>query len=307
MAARVGFPSPPPAVRLVLPMRHPSRQAQEASLYQRLSGGTEKTRVIISLGVMATNSGNQALLQDIWQKIPPEEKSAIVSRAQSTAISAILVLLMFGWAMAIGMREQWYFWGTFLIIPFAFQIATSKAWHSLKPKLIIEYTAARATACFYAQQANGQKLLPTLQFKGFLERQLSDNQPTESDLSEEMLDRQPGPIPVWVTLFPDSLVIFSETPFGSHKEFAHSISEDISVGSEATEEEFGEPRRVSISVRDEAGAERRWILTSTHATQLTACERKLQQSIERRNALLEQHALARQAAVKQEVQAALEA
>jgi two-component system sensor histidine kinase PilS (NtrC family) len=55
---------------------------------------------------METNSINQTLLEDIWQKIPPEEKKQVASQAQSTAISAIVVLIMFGWAMAIGMRER---------------------------------------------------------------------------------------------------------------------------------------------------------------------------------------------------------
>jgi hypothetical protein len=255
---------------------------------------------------METNSVNEALLQDIWQKIPPEEKTEVVSRAQSTAISAILVVLMFGWAMAVGMREQWYFWGTFLIVPFAFQVATSKAWHALKPKLIVEYTAARATACFYAQQANGHHLIPSTQFRGLLERQFSDDQHPESDLSEERKEEPRGPVRVWITLFPDSLVMFSETPFGSQREFAHSFSEDISVSTEEMEEDFGDQRRLMLSVRDEAGAERRWVLSSKHAPQLTICQRKLLGAMERRQFLVAQASLAKQNAIKQEIQAALE-
>jgi len=255
---------------------------------------------------METNSVNEALLQDIWQKIPPEERAEVGSRAQSTAISSILVILMFGWAVAVGMREQWYFWGTFLIVPFAFQVATSKAWHALKPKVIVEYTAARATACFYAQQANGRDLLPTAQFKGLLERQFSDDKQTESDLSEENPEEPRGPVPVWVTLFPDSLVMFSETPFGSQREFAHSTSEDISVSTDEMEEDFGNQRRLMISVRDANGAERRWALTSKHAAQLTICQRRLLNAMEKRQILMERTALAKQNAIKQEIQAALQ-
>ncbi len=256
---------------------------------------------------METNSANEALLQDIWQKIPPEERAEVVTRAQSSAISTILAVLMFGWAIAVGMREQWYFWGTFLIVPFAFQIATSKAWHALKPKLIVEYTAARATACFYAQQAHGRNLVPTAQFRGFLERQFSDDQQSESDHSASDTEEPREPVAVWVTLFPDSLVMFSETPFGSQREFAHCTSEDISVSTEEMEEDFGSQRRLLISVRDKAGAERRWVLTSKNAAQLAACQRKLLSAMERRQTLLEQSALAKQNAIKNEIQAALEA
>ncbi len=231
----------------------------------------------------------------------------MVSKAQSTAISTILVVLMFGWAMAVGMREQWFFWGTFLIVPFAFQVATSKAWHSLKPKLIVEYTAARAAACFYAQQANGHYLVPQAQFKGLLEHAGSEDQPPQEDLSPDGPHEPRGPVPVWITLFPDSLVMFSETPFGSQREFAHHFSEDISVTTEELEEDFGGQRRLMISVRDETGEERRWGLSSKHTAQLTACQRKLLSTMERRQAMAEQTALAKQNAIKQEIQAALEA
>jgi hypothetical protein len=207
--------------------------------------------------------------------------------------------------MAVGMREQWYFWGAFLIIPFAFQVATSKAWHSLKPKLIVEYTAARAAACHYAQQANGHLLVPQAQFKGFLERQFSDDQQSESDLITDRPEEPRGPVPVWITLFPDSLVMFSETPFGSQREFAHTFSEDVSVSTEEMEEDLGDQRRLMISARDEKGAERRWVLTSKYSALLTACQRKLLSAMERRQTLAEQASMAKQSAIKQEIQAAL--
>ena len=239
---------------------------------------------------METNSVNEALVEDIWQKVPPEEKKQVASQAQSTAISATLVLIMFGWAMAIGMREQWFFWGTFLVVPFAFQVATSKAWQVKKPKLIVEYAAARATGCFYAQQLTGRNRSPSLQFKGMLDRQFAQDLQGEDDPFGETLDEIPGPIPVWVTLFSDCLVIFSETPFGARREFAHTIYEDLSVSTETPEEDFGDARRLILTIRDEPGSERRWILTSTHAAFIPACERKLLQAIEKRNRLAEEEA-----------------
>lgn len=207
--------------------------------------------------------------------------------------------------MAVGMREQWFFWGTFLIVPFAFQVATSKAWHSLKPKLIVEYTAARAAACFYAQQANGEYLVPHAQFKGFLERVGSESQPTEENLSPDGLEGHRGPMPVWTVLFPDSLVMFSETPFGSQREFAHHLSEEISISTEELDEDFGGQRPLMISVRDASGEEQLWSLSSKHTAQLTACQRKLISAMERRRAMAEQTALEKQNAIKQEIQAAL--
>jgi hypothetical protein len=209
--------------------------------------------------------------------------------------------------MAIGMREQWFFWGTFLVVPFAFQVATSKAWHVRKPKIIVEYTAARATACFYAQQVTGQRRSPSLQFKGLLAHPFPANTTPEHEISDETLEESTGPVPVWVTLFPDCLVMFSETPFGSRREFAHSLSEDLSASSDSPEEEFGDDKRLTISVHDEMGAEHRWVLTSKHSAHLSACERKLLQAIERRNTSTERTSSKGRYSLRHEAQASLDA
>jgi hypothetical protein len=95
---------------------------------------------------METISENQALLDDVWQKIPPEEKRHVVTEAQTSGISTVAILVMFSAAIAIGLRQPWYFWGSFALVPFLFQVASAKAWHIGKPRVIVEYTAARATA-----------------------------------------------------------------------------------------------------------------------------------------------------------------
>lgn len=255
---------------------------------------------------MATNSENQALLDDVWQKIPPEEKQLVLSAAQTTGISTALVLVMFGAAIAIGLKQPWYFWGSFAVVPFLFQVASAKAWNLGKPRAIVHYTAARATAVYYAQLAKGEDLIPSLQFKGILSREFSEEELENQDsfLQEDTEERR-APVPVWVTLFPDSFVMFSETPLGSRKEFACSIFDDISVGSEGFDEDSGEQRKLTISLRNEAGTEHRWTLTSQHTGNLVACERKLQSAIEKRNFALEQSAQAKKAAIEHEIQAAL--
>jgi hypothetical protein len=133
------------------------------------------------------------------------------------------------------------------------------------------------------------------------EEELENN---DSFLHEEA-EQSRGPVPVWVSLFPDSLVMFSETPLGSRREFACSIFEDISIGTEGGDEDSGEQRKLTISLRNAAGAEHRWTLTSQHIGNLAACERKLQSAIEKRNFLLEQSAHAKKAAIEHEIQAAL--
>jgi hypothetical protein len=255
---------------------------------------------------MATISENQALLDDVWQKIPPEEKHHVLTEAQTTGISTALILVTFGAAIAIGLKQPWYFWGSFGVVPFLFQVASAKAWHIGKPRAIVLYTAARATAVYYAQQAKGEELIPSLQFKGVLSRELSEEELGKEDsFMQEGLEERRAPVPVWVTLFPDSFVMFSETPLGSRKEFACSIFDDISIGSEGFEEDSGEQRKLTISLRNEAGTEQRWTLASQHTGNIVACERKLQSAIEKRNFALEQAAHSKKAAIEQEIQAAL--
>ncbi len=129
----------------------------------------------------------------------------------------------------------------------------------------------------------------------------------ERELSNDTPEEPTGPVPVWVTLFPDCVVMFSETPFGSRREFAHSIFEDLSASSESPEEDFGAHKRLTISVHDETGAEHRWVLTSTHSAHLSACERKLLQAIECRITLAEEASLASHHNLRHEAQASLDA
>ena len=255
---------------------------------------------------MAISSENQALLDDIWQKIPPEEKRRVVTEAQTTGISTVVILVMFSAAIAIGLRQPWYFWGSFAIVPFLFQVASAKAWRIGKPRVIVEYTAARATAVYYAQQAKGSELIPSLLFKGTLSQDVSEEQGENFySFTQEEAEQSRGPIPVWVTLFPDSFVMFSETSTGSRKEFACSIFDDISLGTEGFDEESGEQKKLTISLRNQAGVTQRWTLASYHSGNLTSCERQLQSSLKKRDLILEQAVHARTTNLEHEIHAAL--
>lgn len=254
---------------------------------------------------METLSENDALLLDVWQKIPPEEKTGLVSEAQAAAISTVVILLMFAWGIAVGLEQPWYLWGSFCVVPFLFQIASSKAWRVVRPRAIVQYTAARATAVFYATQAQGQELVPTLQFKGTLERESFEGAEEQEDsFLPHQSEQRRGPVPVWITLFPDSLVMFSETSTGSRKEFACSIFDELSVTPEGFDDEVDQ-RKLTLSLRSKDGNEHRWALRSQHASHLTACERKLQNAIEKRNFILEQSANVKRTAIKDQIQAAL--
>ena len=180
----------------------------------------------------------------------------------------------------------WAFWGTCFVLPFAFQLSSARAWRTVKARVVVEHTAARSTACWFAKQARGQDLNPSLVFKGNLERIIDENATKDS---ETWLDRFEDAqyIAVWITLFPDSLVMFSETPRGARKEFACSLNEDLAISSEGFEDEPGSPRKISISLT-RGKIVSNWSLTSDDGASIVVCERKLQGSINKRNFLLQQ-------------------
>lgn len=242
---------------------------------------------------METPPEKQVLLDDVWQKIPPEEKLQLLARAQSTGISTIFVLLMFTGSMAVGLKSPWIFWGSFFAVPFVFQMAAAKSWRIVKPKAVVEYTAARATASVYANQVHGHDLNPTLVFKGTLERSSQEEGDLSADtfIEEDVMPR--GPVPVWVTLFPDSLVMFSESPHGSRKEFACSIFDELTISSEGMDDITNPDKRILVALKNKAGDESQWTLRSDYPASLVACERKLHSAIEKRNFLMEQTAQAK--------------
>lgn len=231
-----------------------------------------------------TLTESSPLVADIWQKIPPKEKVYLISRAQAHGLQVCLVVFTLAAAVAVGLKMPWAFWGSCFTLPFVFQLASARAWGSVKARVLVEYSAARSTACWYAKQVRARELNPTLVFKGTLERAAQDGSAVnESAWAAEFHDR--GPVSVWVTLFPDSIVMFSETPRGARNELSFSLLDDFSATPEGFDDEPGAPRKIAIAHAQDGGV-RNLTLTSEDGASIVVCERKLQIAIERRNAIL---------------------
>ncbi len=241
-----------------------------------------------------------AMAAEVWQKIPPEEKVTLIAKSQSTGISACLILIVFSACAAIGLKNPWFFWGMFLALPFSFQLASFKAWQMERVRLMAVYVAVRTSATWFATQVRGQNLTPTLIFKGVLKKEegLQEEPQRNTWLDEE---RDTGPVEVWVTLFPDSIVAFSEQATGARKELACSLYANFNISSEGFEDESDSEQRLLLSLERASGQVTNWTLTSSSKASLLVCERKLRQTIERRNFQREQEA---QAALAAEQEAA---
>jgi hypothetical protein len=130
---------------------------------------------------------------------------------------------------ALGLRNTWVFFASLLVMPFAFQSVTNRAWRLVKALPMLEYATARTSARVYAQIAGSGHADPRLMFRAFLEPAIRDDYP------DEALERT-SQKPVWVSLFPDTLVIASESREGARLELAHNIFGNFSISADGGEE-----------------------------------------------------------------------
>ena len=73
-------------------------------------------------GAETTQEASGGLAEDIWGRIPPEERLEIMAAAQAKGVQASVMLLLMGFSVAIGLKAPWILFGTILLLPFAFQI-----------------------------------------------------------------------------------------------------------------------------------------------------------------------------------------
>jgi hypothetical protein len=229
---------------------------------------------------------------EIWRKIPPEEKLELMARAQSRGVAATLALLAITATVAVGLKLPWLFWGAFLVIPIVFQFAAMKEWRTLKPRTMLEYLAARSASRRFAYVALSQDLTVLLLYKGTLERLPVDSGEQLEDLS---VDGTHGhTTPVWVALFPDTLVVMSERRGGAQPELVHTLREKLQLTAEGFDES-GESRRLMVEINDETKPTQRWSITSSYPAALLASGRLMSRAIQELQKPEEAHPPARPA------------
>src|SRR5262245_17453106 len=106
---------------------------------------------------------------EAWRQIPPEEKFALMSRAHGSGILACGITIILGCTLAVGLHMPWLMWGSMIASPLIFQFAAGKAWRDLRPKIMLEYLAARSAARRYAYTADSKDLTVSLIFRGHAE------------------------------------------------------------------------------------------------------------------------------------------
>ena len=149
---------------------------------------------------------------DAWRSIPPEVKIEIMNRCHARGVIIAAVAIFLAASLSIGFQFIWLFWGSLLISPFIFQIATARMWRRLKPQTVLRYLAARSAARRYAFAAQANDLDLHLIMEGTL-RRLYDQEAGDMFDSAELPDITPKS--VWVILFGDVLVMLEERRGGA--------------------------------------------------------------------------------------------
>ncbi len=219
-----------------------------------------------------TRAPQNQSLEGIWDLIPPEERVELISEAQAKGIEATLLFLLMTFSAALGLKTPWIFLGSLLLAPFAFQIISIKAWRLLKPRPILEYFTAKTTARAYADSVGGRSLEPALMLRGELQPAIEDGTAGESAEDDSL---RPAPKPVWISLFPDTLVVVAEGRNGAILELGHSLLRNFSISAEGFDDgDEGGTKRLKLEVERHPGEISRWYLTSRYPAALLACERR---------------------------------
>lgn len=216
---------------------------------------------------------------EIWRTIPPEEKLDLLSQAHGKGIFAGFILVLVGGTLSVGFKAPWILWGSLLASPLVFQFAAGKAWRGLRPRLVLEYLAARSAARRYAFSNRGKDLSVRMIFRGRLTREFDEDSMQEA--LEAAIENN-SEAAVWVALFGDSVVMMSEEYGGAKLQLAQVLNDKLSVDTKPgpTGKDYAAGKEVILGVRGKDGDERKYRLTSKHPAALIVFEKKIKSQLE---------------------------
>lgn len=165
---------------------------------------------------------------DLWRFIPPEEKVQALTRSQASGFLASIFAIAVAATLSIGLQEVWIFYGALIVSPLIYQLAAGRSWRKLKPKMMLEYLAARSAARRYAFSVKGEELSVKLMFRGTLTEEFKRDELNQA-LEDSVFGNQEAA--VWISLFPDSVIIMQEQPGGAMIRFGHIINDKLEISS----------------------------------------------------------------------------
>jgi hypothetical protein len=212
----------------------------------------------------------QEQIKQAWQRVPAGERRELSSKADLKGAQACLLAIIFGGTLSFCFKEPTILLALLAFCPVFYQVVATREWLEGKPRIAITYFVAEKTATRYARHVKASDSAARLLFKGTL------IDPTAETLNQTIPGFIPNNPSVWVALFYDRLIMFSEHAEGARLEFSQSIGEGLSVSSDATDDPNEIPEALYLETKTEGeGAPKRWCLHSSYGECLAACERKI--------------------------------
>jgi hypothetical protein len=224
-----------------------------------------------------TENLDQALAE-MWQKIPQEERTLLLAQAKAQGIEVCCLCTVIGVSLAISLNAHWVILATIAFLPLLYQVVSTQRWLEIKPLITARYFLAGMTSKLYAKTLHSQDPSLKLIFRGSLQEiPINESTAIPEEFKDELEEEKPAPKDVWISLFPDSIVMIAEGTEGAALAFGHSTLQDFEVALDTPEDSAGEPMpsRLVIQTTTNESIESRWVLTSPHTDTLVACERKI--------------------------------
>lgn len=210
---------------------------------------------------------------EVWRQIPPEEKLQIMNKAHAAGVLSTVITVIVLSTIAIGLHQNWLVWGALMAAPFTFQFASGKRWRHLRPKVMLEYLAARSAARRFAYAVGSKDMRVCLVLKGELE-EIFDAEHRTEELEAEIADHKETP--VWVSLFSDCIIMMSERPGGAEQEFGYILNDRLKIEgrSPSGEGDYSSRRELYFYCQDKLKNDHCYRLTSRFSAALVVFEKK---------------------------------
>lgn len=217
-------------------------------------------------------------INQLWRQVPPEEKFELMANAHSRGMTTALATILVGGTLAVCLKINWMLWGSILLSPVIFQGTASKAWRHLKPRVILEYLAARSAARRFAFSLNSNRLTVASLIRGNLE-ELFEHSDRSEELEAAFENRKQKD--VWIALFYDVLVVISEQAGGAKLELGQLLARNIEVSgfSPSGQGEYTQDREIHLKVTNSLGITRNCKLSSKYPAALIVLEKQMSKLI----------------------------
>lgn len=222
---------------------------------------------------------------EAWRQIPPELKIKMMNQAHANGVFVVIMTLGITLTCAAALKIKMIMWIGFLLSPFVFQFATSKAWRGIKPLAMMHFLAVRSAARRFAYASKSRDLDLQLLFPGEIEKVYGQDQIQEA--LESVIDDNIR-TEAWITLFADTVIIMSEQIGGAQLEWSCPITHELSIEVDNHGEgEYNSQKEITL-VEQKATYQRRVKLSSFCPAALVVFQKKLQAAIDEKRQTAEQ-------------------